>query len=377
VPAARYFPHDEPELAARLDAFLASLAVAVVSGGVDGALRVLLLGGGYGRGEGGVFRVAESAPAQLYNDLEFYVVLKDDAPSGGVEAWCRKEAHRGEEQLGIEVEFKVLREGQLRNAQPSLFFLDLLAGHCFVAGDAGFVSTLPDKLRDGSLVPAMEATRLLFNRGTGLFFSAVALDRRDERVGNGFVERNHAKARLALADAVLALNGGHDPSCERRETKVRAGLARVPPGWEQLLAWHTEGVSFKFHPRHANPAPDALLAAQRDLAAAWRTTFLWVESQRLGVPFENARAYAAHTGRVFPETGVVRNLLLHARDRVKHGGALPGWTDYPRAALQRALVLTLDEPWALPGAARCLGLGETSTRDVIHDTYAAWWGRYN
>ena len=168
--AGRYFPGGHPELHEKLDRFLARLATSLGTQPFAEKAAFLLLAGGYGRGEGGIFHASEGAPAQLYNDLEFYLVLKDAAAMSEAARWCHGEAHRGEEEIGIEVEFKTLTLAALHGAEPSMFYYDLLAAHGFVWGDPALVATLPPRLRDPALIPAHEATRLLFNRGTGLLF---------------------------------------------------------------------------------------------------------------------------------------------------------------------------------------------------------------
>lgn len=377
--AGAYFPGDEPELAARLENFLAGLASRLAAAPFAPGVKALLLAGGYGRGEGGVFRAAEGAPAELYNDLEFYLLLGDPGVAGAADAWCAQEAHAGDQALGIEVEFKLLPAEQLRGAQPSMFYYDLTAAHRLVWGDALWVAGWPARLRDAALIPAHEAVRLLFNRGSGLFYSRCALAATDDpRVTSGFIERNHAKVRLALADAVLALNGRYHFSCRERARRLGEPLASTPPDWAQLVRWHAAGVEFKLHPRHLHPARAALEAAQAELAATWLRTFLWLESRHLGRTFAAPLDYAATPVRLFPHTSVGRNVLLHVRDRLKRGGALPGWTDYPRATLQRALVLLV-----APGAeadqaraARLLGTADHSW-PALEAAYLRWWRCYN
>jgi hypothetical protein len=377
VEAERYFPGDEPLLAALLDEFLAALKEDLGRQPFAGSVRALLLAGGYGRGEGGIFRENETGAPQLYNDLEFFLIVADDVPMPPFESWCASQAHRGEEKIGIEVEFKLLRESALRQAEPSMFFYDLLAAHIPVFGGREFTDSLPSALRDPALIPAHEAARLLFNRGSGLFFSLVALERNDARAANGFIERNHAKVRLALADAVLAVNGRHHFSCRERHQRLAEPLPSTPPGWPQLVAWHSEGVEFKLHPRHRFPSAAELREAQGKIAALWLSTFLWLESRRLGKNFAKPSDYAAFPGRLFPGTNPVRNFALHARDRFRRGGALPGWFDYPRAALQRALACALQPELDFKSAARQLALRGEVPLDKLHDAYLAWWKFYN
>ena len=71
--ADRYFIDDEPALAARLDAFLEKLKASIDAAPFRQFIFVFLLAGGYGRGEGGIYRGPEVQGATLYNDLEFFI----------------------------------------------------------------------------------------------------------------------------------------------------------------------------------------------------------------------------------------------------------------------------------------------------------------
>ena len=372
--AGRYFPGDHPELAAKLHGYLTQLAASLGGQGFAGKVAFLLLAGGYGRGEGGVFRASDDAPPELYNDLEFYLVLHDSSAAGEARHWCHGESHRGEEATGIEVEFKVLALAELERASTSIFYCDLLSTHHLVWGDAALVAALPERLSDPALIPAHEATRLLFNRGTGLYFCKRQFA--GTVVDSGFIERNHAKARLALADAVLALNGRHHYSCRVRHERLSEPLAQTPPNWSQLVAWHAGAVEFKLHPRHEHPPHAVLLERQNELTAMWTQVFLWLESIRLRHAFHSAGDYAAWKGRLFPEFPPMRNWLLHLRDRLRRGRPPRGWFDYPRAPLQRSLVLLL-QPGAERPVHRVLALPASASADEIHAGYRRWWSFYN
>lgn len=375
-----YFPGDELPLAALLDDFLASLAEDLRRQSFSTGIWVLLLAGGYGRGEGGVFRADEDAEPQLYNDLEFYLLVKDGARVDPLERWCAAQSHRGDEALGIEVEFKILSEKAFRAAEPSMFYYDLLAAHRVVFGPADFGATLPERLRDPALIPMHEATRLLFNRGTGLFYSLVALREKSQRATNGFIERNHAKVRLALADSVLAVQGRYHFSCRERHQRLignEPGKWSTPPDWQKLIDWHAEGVEFKLHPRHRHPSLSTLEQTQEELADVWMRTFFWLESARLERSFGTVADYAHYRGRLFPGTNPMRNVALHCRDRIRRGAALPGMFDYPRATLQRALVLLLAPGANLEQVGRLLGSKGLKSLPGLQDAYERWWRYYN
>ena len=373
----RYFPEKEPSLTSLLDAFLGTLRDDLAARPIARTVRSLMLAGGYGRGEGGVYRENGASAVHLYNDLEFYMIVAGQSAVRSAEEWCREQAARGEHELGIEVEFKVIAEMALRQAPASMCIYDLLAAHRLVYGSENFVRTLPPPLSDPSVIPQHEAARLLFNRGSGLLFSASALRAGDDRIRNGFVERNHAKLRMALADAVLAVNGRYHFSCLERHRRLCAPSLEVPPAWPELVAWHDEGVTFKFHPRHRYPSESELQETQEKMTRIWLQTFLWVESLRLSQKFSDAEHYAKHPARLFPELQPWRNFALHVRDRWKRGASLANWFDYPRAALQRALVLLIDSPGDFEGAAYAMGLQSPIQPERVLDRYHYWWRFYN
>ena len=368
--AACFFVDDEPALAARLEDFLTRLARDIEVQSWHAGAAALVLAGGYGRGEGGVFRAAEGASAELYNDLEFFLFLKTGADTKAAAVWCERWEKSGTVELGIDVEFKRDAASVLRTGSPTMFWHDLLQGHRMVWGDASLLADAPARLRDPAVLPASEATRLLFNRGSGLWFSQGRLiaGRAED---TGFIERNHMKARLALGDAVLALSGAHHGLCEERAKRIATGGFATPPSWARIVEWHAEGVAFKLRPRHRAVCVGGLAGAQTELTSVWLETFLWVEGRRLGVTFTSASDYAEFGGRLFPESPRWRNEALHLRDRLRRGEALPRATDYPRAALQRALVTALSGD--VFAASRRMGISS----DDFAPVYARWWARYN
>lgn len=379
--AGVYFVDDEPALAQRLADYLQRLGESLAGSPAAKGTIALVLSGGYGRGEGGVFR-DEAGQPDLYNDLEFYMLLANEAAEPAARRWCEAHERDGTVELGIDVEFKRLPIGALRTGEPSMFYYDLMQGHRLIWGRSNWVERVPADLSATAKIPMHEATRLLFNRGSGLFFSRCALAKQDERVTSGFVERNHNKVKIALGDAVLAANGQYHHFCRERNRRVVAGLTDAPPHWEKLVQWHTEGTAFKLSPRHTMVDLSGQMKTQAELAGAWLETFLWLESKRLGRVYQSADMYAHGTGRLFPETPRWRNVALRMRDRRSRGGALPYWTDYPRGALLRVLVKLVD-PNAEPDARMIArGLGKPTTVAMgdwasLEPAFARWWAFYN
>ena len=328
-----------------LEAHLADTCQLVLSGVKSlipsSRLEGCLLGGGYGRGEGGVLKTP--AGDQPYNDLEFYVFLRGNAILA--ERKFRHPLHLLGEQLspgaGLEVEFKVLTLDKLRRSAPSMFYYDLVSGHRWQLGDDALLAGC-DHHRDAARIPLAETTRLLMNRCSGLLFSAVRLARNDFGPAEAdFVGRNLAKAQLAFGDVLLAASGQYHWSCRERHARLaKLGGAEGLP-LADLIRCHAAGVAFKLHPMRSDQSREVLASQHRELSETGEKLWLWLESKRLGASFRSPRDYAFSATNLCPETSRLRNRLVNYRAFGPGGLAS---TDYPRARLLRSLVLLLWDP---------------------------------
>ncbi|MBI4658731.1 MAG: hypothetical protein HY735_07750 [Verrucomicrobia bacterium] len=205
-------------------------------------LEAVLLGGGYGRGEGGVLRTADGDLP--YNDLEFYVFVRGNSWLNE-RRWSdalRRAADEWSSEAGVHIELKILSLAKLRRCAVSMFYYDLLAGHRWVIGEEELLVGC-EHHRSAERIPLSEATRLLMNRFTGVLFARDKL-RRNEFTpeAHDFIVRNLAKAKLALGDAVLAAFGQYHWSCRERHRRLA-----------QLLTKPQERRSFL--PPHPGPLP--------------------------------------------------------------------------------------------------------------------------
>lgn len=357
-----FFPGDEPALVAALDDYLAHLSAQARK--LPG-FRALLLGGGYGRGEGGIFIPAEGGAPRLYNDLEFYYF-----GAGSGESVLREWRHEGERRFGIEIEFKAMSPDALQRARPSMFYYDLLSRHVLVAGDASWVERLPSALSDPAAIPPEEAGRLLVNRGMSLL-RCLRWSAGEVNVPEGFCDRIAAKLKLALADAALCATGRYHWSCLERDRRA-ADLPADLPRRERLRSLHAEGVTFKFRPRHEGLSAADWRLPLEELRQAWLSTFLWCEGRRREESFPDARSYAAQRGRLFPGEPRRTNILRHVRDLGRRERVPFSTTDHPRAPLWKSLALMLDRPADEAAAARLLGARSLAGNDLEEHCRACW-----
>jgi len=326
----------ESHLAATCETVLVGVKSLVPATQLDG----VLLGGGYGRGEGGVLK----APAgdQPYNDLEFYVFLRGNSILA--ERKFRLPLHELGERLspaaGLEVEFKVFTLGKLRRSTPSMFYYDLVAGHRWQLGEDALLAGC-EHHQDAANIPLHEATRLLMNRCSGLLYAAERLTRKVFGEAEAdFVGRNLAKAQLAFGDVLLAASAQYHWSCRERHARLAesSGMENLP--LVELTRHHADGVKFKLHPARSMESRDTLAARHAELSVLGRQLWLWLEAKRLNRKFATPRDYADTDIFLCPETSALRNRLVNLR-AFGAGGLV--CTRYPRERLLRSLALLLWE----------------------------------
>ncbi|MBA4136082.1 MAG: hypothetical protein C0518_02055 [Opitutus sp.] len=312
-------------------------------------LEAVYLGGGYGRGEGGVL-VTERGE-RPYNDLEFYVF------AGGnrhLNEWRHARALDvlGEiltPSAGAHVEFKIASGREFERQPISMFSYDLVSAHRVLFGSDYYFQRCSHHCH-APKIPLAEATRLLMNRCSGLLFARELLENAAFTPADAdFVSRNIAKAQLALGDAVLTVFHRYHWSCKERHRRLKHDLALAnAPAWrEEILRLHVDGVRFKLHPTCSTESRDQLRARWEQLLPHALQVWLWVEEQRLGLPFANARHYALEMHAKDSAGGSPRKLAAQLWQNGARGLLSGQPLRSPRERLLRSLTLLLWEPEAL------------------------------
>lgn len=302
---------------------------------LDGNLVALILGGGYGRGEGGVVRV--DGNERPYNDLDFTLLVKREPVS---QEALRAVSHEFEEILGIDVDYsRPLTITDVENWPHWLMWHDLLHGHVVAYGDRELlVKHAPPRLRHPP--PLVEATRLLLNRGAGLLWSHLILNQADEAPDPDFLVRNYFKAVLAVGDAILLARGLYRTAYSSRAERLDEVLRQEP----ELVALlhheeYTEALRFRLQPDKAGIGidPEKLAHVSHKLKRA----FLWLEGVRTGRSGLTAESYRRDPAKREPEQnqpGRWPRNLYHNLKRKKLSFT------YPREELYRELPTLLENP---------------------------------
>jgi len=307
-------------------------------------IEALLLGGGYGRGEGGVLKTESSD--QPYNDLEFYVFIRGNN-------WLNERrfgralqhlAHELAPEAGVEVELKIISSRKLRRSPASMFYYDLVTAHRPLLSDEQLLVSC-EHHRTAQNIPLSEAMRLLMNRCSGLLFAREKLEHTVFTPADAdFVCRNLAKAQLAFGDAVLTVYGQYHWSCLRRHERVRQLPGTSFPWLDKLRQHHAAGVKFKLHPHRTTLTQAALMAQYKSVAAFALKTWLWLENRRLGFHFTSVHDYAFSLLNKCPDTNPWRNRLVNAKAFGLSAFFSERGCRHPRERIVNALTVLLWEP---------------------------------
>ena len=208
-------------------------------------LAGVVLGGGYGRGEGGVREEGRgkreegrgSAECRLSNDLDFFAITEDGVPEAetiaAIGEALKPVSKKWTKKLGVDVDFAVKIPWRLKHDEERIMVQELVRGYFDVAGKKGEELFAGITKIDSAKLPWMEAARLMMNRGMGLLFAMTGNHRRD------FVNRNINKCILGAGDAFLVSRGLYSWRAEDRAATLKA------QGDDGLYA---RAVEWKFRP---------------------------------------------------------------------------------------------------------------------------------
>ncbi len=233
----------------------------------------VVLGGGYGRGEGGVKRVERGelrVESTLSNDLDFFAITEEGVPEAetvaAIGAALQPVAAKWSQTLGVDVDFAVKTPARLKHDEARLMVQELVHGYVDVCGAPGETLFAGLARRAPESLPWMEAARLLMNRGAGLLL-ALEAGRTDD-----FIARNINKCILGAGDAYLISRGLYRWRATARATALAAD-AGVSADAARLYA---RAVEWKFRPRPEpvcdwETAREAWRNARTEVAAAGGT----------------------------------------------------------------------------------------------------------
>ncbi len=297
-------------------------------------LVALILGGGYGRGEGGV--VCVDGVEYPYNDLDFTLVVhRANAVPEQEIAVIRQEFAQ---KIGIHVDYsRPCTLQQMRRWPACLMWWDLVHGHVVLTGSPTILlDNVPAYFQ--LPLPLIEATRLLLNRGAGLLWALRVVRGIEAEPDDDFVRRNYYKCLLALGDALLIGHQQFTTQYHGRDMRLLQLEATMPDVQALGLdATYRQALQFKFHPHVMPPTPPdekQLLA----VAEQWGDVLLYLEQLRTGRHWESLEMYAQWRGLREPKQHQLSQLPRNVLRNLQSGRC--AWR-YPREQLYRQLPVLL------------------------------------
>ena len=202
----------------------------------SGAGLSVVLGGSYGRGNGGVRQDRENG--LLYNDLDFFVFARKKTDKA--ESLLRNIAEKYEKELKVDVDFShVMTPRDIRNNVKRLMMQELKRGYYPVCGEDLLTEYLPELPAEE--LPFSEACRLFLNRGMGLLLAGEKIS--ENSTDTDFILRNIYKAILGAGDAILITEGKYCWDLTERLDFVEKSA--MPDHWK---SFYREAVEFKLAP---------------------------------------------------------------------------------------------------------------------------------
>jgi len=342
-------------------------------------IKALVLGGGYGRSEGGVW--LDNGEEKLYNDLDFFVF------SARLPYWTRAKLENKLNKLhqelseiyGLDVDFSpIVAASKLPKTDISLMYYDLKYAHKVIYGNPHIMSNLPEFRAED--IPEIEALRLLLNRGMGLFFAYEYICSQGWADQRDFILRNIHKAYQALAEAILIFEHKYHSSVLVRMNLIEEISFSAYCSNENLKQLILESMKFKLLPHISPFSQSELLQLYQDALSSFRDVYFSLWALYFGSDALSYEQYLQYLKRKreLQASRMIKNLLLNLRDLPLRAIVGKAGLMYPRERLYQALPYFLFGDYAPSlNLKSILGIGDISDSTRNRDRFVSLWQSYN
>jgi len=333
----KYTVYGSKQLDARIDRDMDTISKSVASVIEASDLVAVILGGGYGRAEGGVFLDGDSE--SLFNDYDLFVIVRNISKKK-IEQYQSALHDIGEglgEKMGIDVDFGPLKTpAHLKNAPFWLVYYELKYGHRVIYGDSDVLSVMPDW--DGNDIELMEGLKLLLNRAVGLILSGKKIE---EGLScpedNEFVVRNIFKAIMAIGDVFLMMQKSYNYSYQKRlqlmeEYKENDVISRL-----NLYGQYCKAMNYKLQPSREIINSTELRELLTETIRKFELMYYLAFEAYYKIDLVDKRKYfkciessSIHWGKY---DQIAKNALLNLRDCGLKNFSLQWYLRYPRYRL--------------------------------------------
>jgi len=239
-------------------------------------LKALVLGGGYGRGEGGI-RIGEDGERPANNlDLLLFTVGLRTAPRAQLTAKVNHALDTLRRRSGMGIDFSVVDARRMERDRVRVLWYDVRHGHKLLAGDPAFLQGLTRFTAEN--IDRREMADLVINRGALLVLNDVILASGPlTPVRREAVLTHTAKAVIGYGDAFLFTRGAYHWSyAERRHRMAEMKI----PASQEFKALYETAMRYRFS--GDSGAGDRLVAEAKNghLTRVLATLHLEVERRR-------------------------------------------------------------------------------------------------
>ena len=210
-----------------LDNIIAKLKNAVEKSDIRNLLQFIVFGGGYGRGEGGIF--VSQKDVRLYNDLDFFVLAHDNASDEdlkNIDSFFAILSQELSEIAKIDVDFsKSVRTNYASARMDIMSWREMALCKNVIWGDVERFTKIFLLNSDKTEVLPSEIMKLAMNRFSGLLYAKQRLSQKLELSDDDadFIARNINKALFASGDIYLA-------NAQKMPFKITDRLAEIEGG---------------------------------------------------------------------------------------------------------------------------------------------------
>ena len=343
-------------------------------------IAAIILGGGYGRGEGGV--VIKGNSMSLYNDYDMFLVTNDISKNKKKE-YAKKVFEISEkltEEIGVDVDFGPLKNiSELRKMPFTLMYYELKEGHKVIYGEKNILDNLP--LYSKENLPTTEALNLMLNRGVGLMLAGRKLEILKRSVDdNEFIERNIFKAIMAAGDIFLMSKKKYNYSYVKRLKSIE-GFKNNPILLEDgFIDYYKMSLNYKLQPEN-----DFGLLKKRHkyTLKVFKKFYLYAFNNFWKSDINDFTEYNACLIRQGiakePYFNLIKNLYLNTTEIGFKNFSVKYFIKYPRFRLFLMLPYFLfeEEVELEANKRKILGVSKRTSKEELFQRFMRIWNRFN
>ena len=379
----KYTVYGDAEFDKKIDADMEQIRKAVLKVVPEEDLSALILGGGYGRGEGGVF--LQNGTMELYNDYDFFVI-SNDLSRAKMQMYHAKLFEVGEElteEIGIDVDFGPFRNvSDLPGMKFTMMWFELKQAHIVVYGNDNILDSIPDFQSDS--IPLSEAMGLMLNRAVGLMLAKERLGKKETLAtkDKDFIERNIFKAAMAAGDAFLISNHTFHHSYVRRIDLMDKFRSSSLIKNNNFFSLYKQAIMYKLKPEREDLSRETLQQQHQGVLDVYKKFFLFTAGKCWSKNLTDFKEFSEVVIRknIDSESPVqiLKNILLNLKELGIAGFSLKWLFKYPRYRLFYAVpYFTFSENSYSEAIPTALGLTANSSEKEKNERFMKLWERFN